>query len=436
MGSRTRTEDKMEGISGVYQKYPPNPQTVIKTARVGTLNICDDSTMKPPYVDQALLIKKTKVQYPRFSGTQYDSGGFPIRSMTECPCDYQPGAPSPSGAYPPLSTIEQSSLAWDSLAATNPNVSHVSLPTYWAELKDLPALFQSWGSSWLKEELPWRLALVKAATNKKQFKQFLKTATYPNLSEQSALFREVTGLFSKGYLTWRWAIRPMIDDIRKMFSFVDAVEQRIQWLSRLMSGKRVLKRRATLRTNSTSDAPSTAFVVTQGAFITGTQRVYYHERVWCVVKWRLDDSVNIKGVGLDGDPLTQAAYKLTFGISHHDALAALWQIMPWSWFVDWFLHISTVIDATNNTIPMTSSDTCLMRTTGATRIITLNPSSDLSWCKPSGEYFLGTTWKQRLIVNPVLPFAPTFMPVFTGSQMSILGTLTALRLVNLKPYKY
>jgi len=424
--SRSRSFDGRMGLVGTYTTYPPFPSITIQTASIGDWGTCDDSTsaLRETRIDNALLIQRNSVQYPSFSGV-YPPSGPPSKQLVNCPPDYQPGVPAMSSSINGnLSVIEQSSLAWDSLAKTNPNVSHVSLPSYWAELKDLPALWRGWGGDFLSKELPKRLDLVRQAQGKLRSRKALDVL-------RAADFKDIVSekLPANAYLTWRWAIKPMISDIQAMWSFLEATQRRLRWLTDLQSGKRVLKRKATLRNRSDSEAPTLAFVKTSGAFITGKRRVSHFEKVWCVVKWRLDDSVGlIPGVGLDFDPLWVKAHQLTFGISYHEALSTLWQIMPWSWFVDWFLHISTVIDATNNTIPMTSSDTCLMRHTRAIALTELDSSSsDLSWCKPTGVNRQSQDRKQRLIVNPILPFAPSFMPVFTTGQWSILGTLAVLR---------
>jgi hypothetical protein len=321
-------------------------------------------------------------------------------------------------------------LAWESLAATNPNVAHVSLPSYWAELKDLPALWRAWGSN----------ALSRAD---ELWKELLKS---PDLTDR-AFVRKATRLFERAYqlkagedldnlltfgpkaLLWfRWGWKPLVSDIQKMFSFHDAAFERIVWLSRLQSGDRVLKRRATIRNTTDQDSPSTVAMKSVGANIQGRRTVVYTEKVWTTVKWKLSTGVSITGVGLELDPLWVKAQQLTYGITCQDALQALWQIMPWSWFVDWFLHVSTIMDATNNTIPLTWGDICVMRHTTATaRVEPLTSSSDLAWCKPSGEHIQSEDRKQRLLVSPILPFAPSMMPVFTSGQWSILGSLAVLR---------
>lgn len=447
------------GISGTYQTFPPFPSLLIQSASVGVTKVCDDQVCAPreKRLPQTLLIVTKTRRFPTFSG-RFPLTGDPTKQLTNCPTDYQPSEPSPNTKFVPLTTLEQSNLAWQSLAATNPNVAHVSLPSYWAELKDLPALFRTWGDKQLKNaDALWKQlkrssdahdrafygaalklqnAMAKAGlTAGSQLSRLrAKAGQSPEIAKVITANDAVMRLLEfspKATLWYRWGWVPLISDIRKMWSFTDRVNQRIVWLSRLASGQKVLKRRATLRNTTDYDTPTTVQLKSVGANIQGRRTVIYTEKVWATVQWKLDSSFSLSGVGLEGDPIWDLANRLTFGMTTQEALAALWEIMPWSWFVDWIFKVQTVMDATKNTIPLTWGPICLMRHTRATALVEpLASSADLSWCHPNGVHQQSEDRKQRLIVSPVLPFAPSSMPVFSTGQWSILGALAAIKLIG------
>lgn len=389
------------GLTGTYQTFSPFPSVTVESKLSGAWGTCDDTVSgRSKRIPHALLIVRKESFLPTFSG-RFPVTGAILKQLTNCPANYNPAPPSPTSVFGELTTLQQSALAWESLAATNPNVPHVSLPSYWAELKDLPSLWRDWGDKFLKRgESTWKHI------------QSLKISHA-----------------AKAHLWYRWGIAPMVNDIRAMFSFQKAVNQRLTWLSRMQTGDRILKRRKTLYQNSSTSSPTTVQLKSVGANIQGLRTIRYHEKVWCTVQWKLASGVKmIPGVGLEMDPLWVRAHQLTFGLSYHEALSALWQIMPWSWFADWFLHVSTVLDATNNTIPLVWSDICLMRQTEAhAQVEPKNSSPDLAWCHPSGQHRQSEVRKRRLLVAPILPFAPSFLPVFTTGQWSILGSLAILR---------
>jgi hypothetical protein len=437
--ARSRSFDQRGGITGTYQTFPPFPGITVQSALAGSYGTCDDSVAgrTEKRTPHALLIVKKTTKLPIFNG-RFPKTGSPIKQLTNCPADYHPSEPSPGAKFPALSTVQESSLAWESLARTNPNVAHVSLPTYWAELKDLPQLWRSWGDKQLRTANDlWESFSSKLRIKDRDLFLTQMSRYAPHYYYAAAeLAVEHAARFN---IWWRWGWAPLVADIRKMFTFTEGVQRRLQWLTDLQNGKKVLKRRAAIRSSTIVDPPTSVGLKSVGATITGRRTVTYSERIWCSVQWRLAPGVDLArghinglGVGLrgsfeDGDPLWQKAYQLTWGLTNQDALDALWQIMPWSWFADWFLHLSTVMDATKNTIPVTHGDICLMRHTNATATVEpLTSSPDLAWCTVSGQHLQSEDRKQRLIVSPVLPFAPSMMPVFTTGQWSILGSLAVL----------
>ena len=419
-------------ISGTYQTFPPFPSVTIQSKLAGDSGTCDDTVNgKGPLVPHALLIVRKKTRLPIYNG-RFPQTGTIVKQLTNCPSDYRPAEPSPRTKFFDLTTVQQSSLAWESLAATNPNVAHVSLPSYWAELKDLPALWRSWGNNALdRAEDLWQKLLKSNIRSDKHFVNKAKSLWEKGYTARDlAEMEKLLSFPAAANLWYRWGWKPLVNDIRKMFTFTSAVHQRLEWLAKLQTGKRVLKRKAFLRANTDFDTPTTVQLKSVGANIQGRRTVVYTERIWCTVQWKLSSGTTIPGVGLELDPLWVKAQQLTFGLTYQDALSALWQIMPWSWFVDWFLHVSTIMDATNNAIPLTWGQICVMRHTNASaEVEQLTTSTDLSWCHPTGFHRQSEDRKQRLLVSPILPFAPSMMPVFTSGQWSILGSIAVLRAV-------
>lgn len=409
--SRSRSFDSRGLVQGHYVTFPPFASDTIQSATAGDYGTCDDQVCayREKRLPQSLLIVRKSTRLPIFNGTKYVSGS-PLKQFQGCPADYHPTEPSPGTVFPPLSVAQQSQLAWESLAATNPNVADVNLPTFWAELKDLPSLFRDWGNNWL---------------SKPNWDRFLAM----NINR----FRNTLSDVARAHLVYRWAIRPMLSDLWKLFQWQTSVAKRMAWLIDLTTGDKVLKRKASIRNNTSQDAPTTVGLKSVGATITGRRTVQYFEKVWCSVNWRLDTakidlSRVIPPTFLHMDEDWVRIHRRSFGITTHGALLALWEIMPWSWFIDWFLHVSTVLNATNNTIPVTHGDICVMRTTSA--IANVEPiagSPDSSWVQISGYHRQSEVRKQRLIVSPILPFAPSMLPVFTTGQWSILSSLGVLR---------
>jgi hypothetical protein len=233
---------------------------------------------------------------------------------------------------------------------------------------------------------------------------------------------------SNGYLSWRWAIKPMIGDLRKLLRFQKAVNERLTWLYRLRAGE-TLRRRVDLGVTSINDSAQSVFIDTTGCWITGTSELRYVRKAWGSAQWKLLPDSVLPQVG--SRELNQLAWKTTFGITSHEALATAWELTPWSWLADWFGNVGDVIAATNNSVGCTWGHVCYMRTLNARRVVKYNTTqsdADQLAALNGQEYYALTVRKERYVVAPVLPLPVPQLPILTNGQWSILAALAAQRL--------
>lgn len=383
--ARTRSLDLRGTISGTYKTYGSFPSTtLVSQTLVGTNDVCNDVVGNFRSANDFLLVKQ-KTFLPKFTG-RFPLTGTKLKEHIGVPASYKPAVPTPTSSYPAFTLVELSNLAWEALAATNLNVPDVSLPTFIAELKDVPSLVKGWGQG---------------------------------------LLRDV----ARGHLTWRWALKPMIRDLAKLYDVAEGINSRFALLDRLTTGKgKVVKRKKSLRSSSNVSV-STVQLLSVGANIQGRRTLTNTEKVWCSVSWKLAPGV-VPRVWSNSEirRMRAISMKLALGVTNREALAALWEVTPWSWFVDWFAGIGTVMAATNNTIPLTWGTICIMRTTIAKATVEpMTSSADLAWCKPDGTHVQSEVRKERRVASPTLPFAPSYLPLISGRHWSILGSLAVLR---------
>jgi hypothetical protein len=121
------------------------------------------------------------------------------------------------------------------------------------------------------------------------------------------------------------------------------------------------------------------------------------------------------------------ARNLTFGLNSHGALAAAWELTPWSWLADWFSNVGDVIAATNNSVPCTWSNLCYMRKLRS--VIHAKPGSHTleAWVSIDSDYVVQWLRKERYVVFPVVPIPLPYLPIITGGKLSILAALAAVR---------
>lgn len=377
--TRYRERDERIWTNGSYYNYLSTPPLSLKSVKNGNKEFCWD-TVGNPEGDNPFIKVDDYRETPVLNGTLYKPDGVTVnKQFTNFPTTHE-AAPLPAlTAYPIPDAFELNALAWETLAATNINAPHVSVPNNLGELRDLPSIIKGFGDTLLKK-------------------------------------------VAAGYLTWRWAIKPMIGDIQKLWTFTKAVNSRIRYLKALQDGK-VIKRKATLDSDESTTAWEGAFIAhSNGALVQFDRRYHTTMKTWGTVRYNADPSIEFPAS--DDIELKGLAQDLVLGTTPWGSVRTAWELMPWSWFVDWFLGVGTLIDATGNTVPLEWSHNCIMRTlTTKSEYVDVSPPS---WATLSGVPVANVVRKERYVAAPSLPFALS-LPLLDSGKWSILGALAALR---------
>ncbi len=398
--ARYRDRDLRVTISGTYT-LGTNPP-VFSSASVGVQEECQDYLYNFDKVNPLSLYKRES-RYPVLRGYRLNNLGQVIRSFADFPVGYRPGAPDPRTANPALLPTEISDLAWQTLAATNPNSPHVEVPSFFGELKDLLTLFK--GS----------LA---------DLRKLRKVYSAPSLVRQTA----------QGNIAQRWVLQPLWSDMQKLLTFQRAVNQRAQMLHNLQCGKE-MRKRVKLRHRVTTGTPSNVTIHSTGAIFSGKTRVDSSERVWGTATWKIAGSTRLPKLSwpefkdsrqrgfLENEKFLNGLAAGTADISH-EVLVTAWELMPWSWLIDWCTNYGEILRATRNAIPVTWSKVAIMRETKSYRHF-YDIGTDSSWSVLTrhGNYFEEGTRKERF--RPVLlPFSlPCFIPLLEADHVAILASL-------------
>ena len=373
-----------------------------------------------------LSLTKVTWQFPRLVGTQYTDPptSRPIRQFTNYPIDYQPGAPgipSASGIRR-LNTLDVNNFAWKVMSEANPSAPITSVPTFIAELKDLPSLMKNWYGLFLRGKSAFRPSQANWRPP--------KGAPRQPPSSWNKMLQLIPETIASGHLTWRWAIAPFIDDIRKFCDASFHISRNLAMLQRLQDGK-ALRRRVSLRTTTYSEVQSNVFLHSDGTIIKGDLLTSCSEKSWGTVTYSLPKSTDLgtsPGSLAEANRQLNRMRRLTYGITTYGLLETAWELMPWSWMVDWFTNLGSVISANNNSLGLQRGSICLMQTINTNRTIqAITQKAD--WVTLVGSDFYQAYVTKDRIVNavPLLPFAPTYLPLLTWKAQSILGSLAVLR---------
>lgn len=356
---------------------------VTKSMTVGAEKECDDIIGNFGNVNTFSLHDHVK-QTPSLNGTVYTSSGAVHSIWENYPIGYWPNSVAlPSVVYPDPNLAQLQDIGWQVLAACNPAQSHVNVPQQLGELKDLPSMVRGWGQGLIAD-------------------------------------------CAKGYLSWRWCLKPMISDVRKLIQFVETANKRFRELRRLRDVG-YIRKRCNLGTETFSGDPYDVLLHSEAITINGRRRNHFTRKRWGSVSWKVQPSSPI--LDMEDKELMEFTRRTMLGINSYGALSAAWELVPWSWFLDWFSNTGTLISASNNAVGCTWSRVCLMETTTSVAKIQLR-EDEPKWKRNIWDvpFDWRRVHKARYPAVPIIPFPTPYLPTLTGRHWSILASLAALRL--------
>nr|UJQ85658.1 MAG: putative maturation protein [Leviviridae sp.] len=221
-----------------------------------------------------------------------------------------------------------------------------------------------------------------------------------------------------GVLEYEFGLGLFYKDIVRMMDFVNQTEKRLSELRAIQRNGSKGTRRA--RNTFSGHAYGDEFRTYVTSLYSEGNRRYFRfaqeDRQWVSTNW-------IPQVDLsqyNDTQLRSLANKLVGG--HHIGWATFYEMMPWTWLLDWFSNIGDLVSLTRNTLPVSHTRSCVMRTT-TIKIEDLGRATGSG----AGMYALsipdwGRIEKRRSPMS-LAPIPEFNIPFLTGRQLSILGAI-------------
>jgi hypothetical protein len=164
--------------------------------------------------------------------------------------------------------------------------------------------------------------------------------------------------FGSAHLNWQFGWRTMMGDIRTLASILSSVESRIREFNSIIEYGG-LRRRKHLASGGSSGSTSDITVNSNygyGSFV-AKQQTSFRTKVWGTVRWvpnRLEP--------IDVEQLSSFVtnLKIVLDLQVPDP-STVWEAIPFSWLVDYFLNIGDVLQAVEGSDKVLPSEICLMR---------------------------------------------------------------------------
>lgn len=290
--------------------------------------------------------------------------------------NYFPNALTSAGVYnlvkdglPPPPTRD--AMVIDTLKRTNPSRAEADLAVAIGELRDVPSLLRNAGENILQ--------------------------------------------FGTGfYLKYQFGIKPLVNDIASFIHMHDALEMRKRELTRLYS-ESGLKRRVVLANSEFSTTASVVGTTVMSQVWRYSCQASARRRIWATVKWLPDEVVHEIPTN---NRIARLASRAVRGM--HIDLGTAWNLMPWTWLIDWGSNAGDFLAAYRNVVGARPSDICLMTQTfvGGQFI----PENLPKWTG-AGNITYNRIEKVRQVTAPVaLPEFQGF-GILTPRQAGILSSL-------------
>lgn len=269
------------------------------------------SSMSKRFTD---VVASGRGDHPASSATLTKRGGLWNGDTSEyywahgAPCSFYVSYAGNHSVIPGIPSLQ--SVFLEGLSRANPATPTVGLPLALAELRDLP-----------------RMLLARYRT---------KRGPSNSVVENS----------------FGWS--PLISDIRKLFTFPHRVEMRLRTLKALISkGDQGISRSIKVAGGDVETHwPSYSVDTTYGWSCTTQLRKRTSTDFVVTSHWR---GVSDLSTFYGGDTARLAA-NLVLGLEPHQLIDQAWQLLPWSWAADWFLNLSSWLQAHNSAIAVSANE--------------------------------------------------------------------------------
>jgi hypothetical protein len=394
MGGTARYRDYDSSTIGSYESWTSGGPVYDDILDSG---YCYD-TVGDPFTNHELNIY-TDRRKGTITGTRpgYSPGQVGYVSMDHWPLEGTAGTYTiPLPAWRGYDYLEQLALS-----KTNPSRPHVQIPVSLVEMRDIPQLIRTYGKVVLRHEGAWKYSL--------------KTTKFQSVRKELA----------EQHLAYSFGLAPLISDLRKILQLKRHYNNRVAELTALAE-KGGLRRNVLLHNDVDITTLNGIQVSSTNPWVLYADRINYGQRkMWASIRW-------VPSLGgllpSDDEAIKRMASHLVLGLHPSQITPNIWDSLPWTWLVDWFVDVGTFLHASNNSIAHNHGSLCIMthQKQGYDLLKVREGGGSLpSWL--SLDETPTRHWEQKVRRLRFPGIAPAFSPFLSGRQLSILGSLAILR---------
>lgn len=246
--------------------------------------------------------------------------------------------------------------------------------------------------------------------------------------------RTLIGKAASVNLAFEFGWKPLISDIKTLIAFGKNLDKRIESLTQLKNGNATAK--GTIYKASTSATTEWETLVhSSGCGSPVTVRYETESQtktdIWGCVEYTIPEKVKADLAKLNNRTLKWEAFEELYAL-HWRNPAGLWELLPWSWLVDWFYPVQDILRRYSNTMELIPKRYCVMQKTTTTfkskAIEVIGRDTTLVLDDLACEGTRVTKERYWSDEPSLLPKLSGRKPFLTKRQIGILASLAALAL--------
>jgi len=222
-------------------------------------------------------------------------------------------------------------------------------------------------------------------------------------------------------LAYQFGWLPLVNDVKTLLDLQSHVLRRTRELQKLYSGAG-LRRRIQLKDDTQKGGYSERVVLSTNSHFDFAYNIDVKRKVWSTIRWR---PTTVPPGILQDFSMNKLAKQVVLGLTPEGLTQGAWDLIPWTWMIDWFVNVGEFMLTNSNTVPAEHSSACLMNEV----LVTCAPGS-----KTLGGTSRGTvnlygsyinTSKRRVVSGSIVPGFK--LPYISSFRLSILGSLFVQR---------
>jgi hypothetical protein len=228
-----------------------------------------------------------------------------------------------------------------------------------------------------------------------------------------------------GYLAYSFGWAPLVSDLMKLFDLTKAIEDRKAYFRRLERGTRVRRSLGTREVRVAQDLNTsiTTMVNNKTALqLVGT--LTESQKIWYTLNAKLRSPLRMSPSDLHSLSRNQV---LGLRVNPAD----IWDAIPWSWLIDYFINIGDVLEATRAIVGL---DVTRINIMCQSKIVIQYEAKNVLPGLIVQPGFVYRTKKARYPYSNAVP-ALTSTPFFTDHMAGILGSLVTVRALKARGVK-